>query len=260
MEQPEEAIPTETILGLPFYNGSLEAAIPEVLRGGLCCFPSGPGLAFLDESSLYRRSLQSARLLFIDSGFLALLWRKQTGRSVKRISGLRFLDALLASPLLPPPEKTLWVMPTPGQSERNRLYLASRGFELPPGNCYLAPIYPEDRIEDPALLRKIREIEPRLVFINIGGNIQEPLGAWLASRLPPQTSLLCTGAAIGFLSGNQTTIPLWADRIFLGWFFRVLGAPKSFFSRYWNARRLKHLVETWGPNLPGDSGSHKAPQ
>lgn len=242
MVKAEDPYPRESILGISFFNGDLSTGIRLALQGGLCCFPSGPGLATLDQQPRYRQALQSARLCFVDSGFLALLWKRKTGRVLNRISGLRFLDALLDHPDLPPPGKSLWVMPSRDEARVNQSYLQKRNYLLPVSSIYVAPRYPEDSIQDPDLLRKIESQNPALVVINLGGNIQEPLGAWLYPQIHPATTLLCTGAAIAFLSGIQANIPPWADRLYLGWFSRILQNPHYYIKRYWKARRLANLI------------------
>ncbi|HAQ58475.1 MAG TPA: glycosyltransferase, partial [Opitutae bacterium] len=60
----------------------------------------------------------------------------------------------------------------------------------------------------------------------------------------------CIGAAIAFLTGMQTRIPKWADRIYIGWQLRIIADPKTFLPRYWSARKLRTLLKQWGEQLP----------
>lgn len=62
------------------------------------------------------------------------------------------------------------------------------------------------------------------------------------SRMPHDTSpqmkppaILCTGAAIAFFTGGQVRIPRWADRLYLGWLFRIFENPKLYGKRYGDA-------------------------
>ena len=57
----------------------------------------------------------------------------------------------------------------------------------------------------------------------------------LLGTRPNGPVILCTGGAIAFLTGGQANIPTWADRMYLGWLFRVCQSPKTFLPRYWNA-------------------------
>lgn len=49
---------------------------------------------------------------------------------------------------------------------------------------------------------------------------------------------------------NRRTSPRWADSIYIGWLLRILADPKTFLPRYWNARKLKKLVDRWGGDAP----------
>jgi N-acetylglucosaminyldiphosphoundecaprenol N-acetyl-beta-D-mannosaminyltransferase len=84
----------------------------------------------------------------------------------------------------------------------------------------------------------------------VGGGVQERLGAYLQANLDQAPAIHCIGAAIGFLSGAQVRIPMWADRWKLGWFFRCLSAPRTFVPRYWDARRLVPLMLKFGERMP----------
>ncbi len=68
-----------------------------------------------------------------------------------------------------------------------------------------------------------------------GGLLVVPSGHGLAEHKP---AIICTGAAIAFLTGRQAQIPNWADRFFLGWLFRCMDQPKLFIPRYLYALKL----------------------
>ena len=90
-------IPRELVLGIGFYNDSVEDACVEIEEdGGLLVAPSGPGLAGdLIDSPIYKKALEEADLVLADSGLLCL-WAKYFSKSsIRRISGLFFLKNLL---------------------------------------------------------------------------------------------------------------------------------------------------------------------
>jgi UDP-N-acetyl-D-mannosaminuronic acid transferase (WecB/TagA/CpsF family) len=60
----------------------------------------------------------------------------------------------------------------------------------------------------------------------------------------------CTGAALGFLTGDQFAIPDWADRLFLGWVFRLFSQPGVFIPRLSHAFELPLLIWKYGEKLP----------
>ena len=246
-------IPKESVLGVSFYNGSVKDACMEVEEaGGLLVAPSGPGLAGdLVDSPIYRNALKEADLVLADSGLLCLWTKYFSKSSIKRISGLLFLKNLLDRKNWLR-DKTLWVMPTPKEADASMQWLKDRFPEAPEHReVYLAPIYPKvEKISDDELLAKIEKSKPKFVFIQLGGGTQERLGLFLKQKLSFKPAIICTGAALAFLSGQQAKIPMWADHLFIGWFLRCMHQPKTFIPRYLKAFKLIYLLFKFGKNCP----------
>jgi UDP-N-acetyl-D-mannosaminuronic acid transferase (WecB/TagA/CpsF family) len=133
-------------------------------------------------------------------------------------------------------------MPSEEDSRVNREWLNRQGLPVGADDCYLAPMYPSGRLSDEDLLSKIERRRPAFVVLNIRGGVQERLGFFLISRLSYRPAILCTGAAIAFLSGRQVGIPVWADRLMLGWLLRLLRSPVRFFPRIWKSLRLAPML------------------
>lgn len=239
------------ILGINFFNGNLEDAL-EIAQneGGLFLAPSGPNLADLGTLPSYDEALKAATINLVDSGCLALLWKQRTGERLQRHSGLKFLKALIDERTFKENPRQLWVLPNEEHVAATQAYLQKQKIALAPKHFYEAPHYSIDHIEDTHLFDRIREQRPDFVIIAIAGGKQEVLGNWLYQRLDYEPTILCIGAAIAFLNGKQANIPLWADRLFLGWFFRILHRPAIFIPRYWRARRLRRLLQEWGTEAP----------
>lgn len=262
------------ILGVLFYVGPIEGLIERTMRGGLIVVPSAPVLVNLQADAVHRRAIETSDLAVTDSGFMVLLWRLFAREKIIRISGLRYLRALLEDARFRDSRSILWIMPSKRDEIGNRAWLMEQGMTVEESDCYLAPMYArEGPLEDPALLALIREKRPQFVMINLGGGVQERLGLFLRDALRAtedgrQTSdsgdlpsglgrqmseaptympaLICTGAAIAFLSNRQVNIPPWADRLFLGWLMRILSSPTKFFPRYWQSLRLAGLMWRFG--------------
>ena len=237
------------ILGINYFIGSLEKLFYETLRGGLIVVPSAPVLANLPHNSAHRTALEGSDLAITDSGLLVLLWLLFQHKKLIRISGLRYLRHLLEQQAFRRAEATYWVMPTSDDAVANRQWLALRGIIVTSDYCYVAPIYTKQgEITDPALLTDLDQKQPRFVILNLGGGVQERLGYYLRTHLSYRPAIICTGAAIAFLSARQTTIPIWADRLMLGWFFRVASNPKLYLPRYWQSLSLVKLLWKHGSN------------
>ena len=134
-------------------------------------------------------------------------------------------------------------MPSAGDSEANLAWLRGQGFELSGEDTYVAPLYPrEGPISDDRLVELVNKRRPRLIVIALSGGVQERLGWGLRRKLAYKPTILCTGGAIAFLSGRQTRIPVWADRMALGWLLRFLSAPKAFSAKLKGVQRLAPMV------------------
>ncbi len=253
---------TTTILGIPFFSGNLREAIAAAKSGGLVVAPSGPGLAVdLAQDPAYAEALIRAEVTLPDSGFMILLWKLRGiftgGLAPERISGLKFLQALLREPMLRHAGASFWIMPSLPECERNLGWLSKQGFHhLSQEDTYIAPDYRNQNrgahgvLEDEALAALLEERRPQWIIVNVGSGVQEPLGHWLRSRLCYTPTIVCTGAAIAFLSGGQANIPNWADRLYLGWLFRIVSSPEVYLPRYLRAARLAATLLRYGKSAP----------
>lgn len=223
--------------------------------------PSGPGLALdLIHVPTYRDALLKADYAVPDSGYMVLIWNAlnafRRSARMKRYSGLELLLGLLDRPSMQGPGASFWVMPSEDDTETNLAWLNTHGLpDIRREDCYIAPYYrgslgADGRVEDPALLARIEAQRPKFVFLNIGSGVQEQLGLYLRENLSYQPAILCTGAAIAFLTGRQAHIPPWADRYFLGWLMRIFQDPKRYGDRYGKAFRLLPIMLRHRANLP----------
>lgn len=246
-----EEWPTTQILGIPFFTGTIERAVERAMEGGLVVAPSGPGLAGdLLRSEAYHEAVCTADLALTDSGFMVMLWRLITGRSIPRHSGLKFIRAVLERPELKKPGAIFWVMPSLEDDLKNREWLIANGFQVTEDDVYLAPRYGAGEIEDRELVQRIDARRPKIVMLAIGGGVQERLGHGLRKNLACRPGILCLGAAIAFLSGAQTSIPVWADRWRIGWLLRILSSPRRYLPRYVDALNLVPVLWRYRENAP----------
>src|SRR3954447_24699407 len=247
-------IPTRQILGVRFFNGDVEEAIAVMLRrGGFLVAPSGTCFGRLREDVLYRRAVLAADLAIGDSSLMVLLWRLFRHQSVQRISGLKYLRHLLRKLRGARNREVFWVLPTK-PARQNLLDWSNReAFLINRENCYIAPQYGSD-VEDRDLLALIEQHRAADVIIAIGSGAQEKLGYYLRENLSYRPAIHCIGAALGFVTGDQRTIPDWADRLFLGWFFRLFAQPGIFIPRLSRAFELPWLIWKYGEKLPPVEG------
>ena len=255
-----------TILGIKFFGGTSREAVDQISRsGGLLVAPAAPSLINLCRNEEYRQAILASDLAIADSGFMVMLWKLFTGETVPRISGLEYVKRLIEHESVQQPGAVLWIVATGSSGERllaflrsgecKRLCSSSRAHELCSGipvseeDIFVAPKYGR-QVEDEALLGIASQNHPRHIVVAVGGGVQDKLGRYLLERLEYRPAIHCIGAALGFLTGDQVWIPDWADKYYLGWFFRSLAQPKVFVPRFWSARKLPWLIWKYGDRLP----------
>ena len=240
--------PQHQILGIKFFGGTSREAVEEITRtGGLLVAPAAPSMINLCRDEDYRQALLEAQLAIADSGFMVLLWKLFNGEKVSRISGLEHVKRLLEHESVRRDGATLWVVPNDRGEKRLRAFLSRE--RVPSPTIYVAPKYAPP-VKDEALLVLVRQLRPKHIVIAVGGGTQDKLGQYLLGQLDYRPAVHCIGAAIGFLTGDQVRIPYWADKYYLGWFFRSLAQPKVFVPRFWSARKLPWLIWKYRERLP----------
>jgi N-acetylglucosaminyldiphosphoundecaprenol N-acetyl-beta-D-mannosaminyltransferase len=245
----------QTILGIRFFNGTAQGAIDEVSRqGGLVVVPAAPALKNLALDQQYREALLGADFALADSALMVLLWNMMQGARISKLSGLKYLRALIEQADLRNSESSFWVMPSPAAAERNVAWLRANGVPVADDNVYVAPTYGAV-ISDRELLKRLEARRPVHLVLGIGGGTQERLGFYLKQNLSFRPSIHCVGAAIAFLSGDQVRIPVWVDEVGLGWLWRSISNPQRFVPRYWDARHLVPLMLRYRDRLPVDRTS-----
>jgi len=177
-----------------------------------------------------------------------LLWKIFMGRHVERISGLKFLKRLVARLASHPEERVLWIVPSEQAHEKTIAWLRSVSL-ADTADFYIAPRYPAN-VRDDALTARIDTHSPAHVVIGIGGGVQEKLGLFLKENSRERPAIHCIGAALGFLTGDQPPIPMWADTLYLGWLLRLLRQPGIYAPRYLSAFKLPALIFRYKAALP----------
>jgi UDP-N-acetyl-D-mannosaminuronic acid transferase (WecB/TagA/CpsF family) len=239
-----------TILGIRLFVGTPENAVQRGMQGGLVVVPSAPVLMTMVQDHATRDALLAARLALSDSGLMVLVWNFLKRDRIRRVSGLEYIKLLVEEPEFRVPGASFWVMPNEEALEKTLRWLEKRGDRVTRDACYLAPMYGPGYVSDPELIRLLEVRRPRHIVIAIGGGVQERLGAYVQAHTDFAPAIHCIGAAIGFLSGAQVHIPMWADQWKLGWLFRCFSAPRTFIPRYWKARKLVGLIAKYGDRMP----------
>jgi len=238
------------VLGIRFFNGDADEAIQSITqRGGFLIAPSGTCFARLREDERYRRAVLAADLAIADSGLMVVLCRVFRREGLQRISGLKYLKHLLASLKAAGTGGVFWILPDERAAQKLLDWSGRDALPIAAEDCYVAPRYGIE-VADANLVSLIDRRRPAHVIIAIGSGAQEKLGHYLREHLSYRPAIHCIGAALGFLTGDQIAIPDWADRIFLGWFWRLFAQPRIFIPRLVQGFELPWLIWKYGEEMP----------
>ena len=211
-----------------------------ISKKGLFVFPSGPGIASINANKEYFLSLKKSDLVFFDSGFFVLLIKFLKNIKVKKFSGYKFLELFFIYLKKNKNKKVFCIDPNKKFSKSNKIFLKKLGVKKT--YHYLAPKYHNKNVFDKDLLKIIVKFRPNFIMTNIGGGTQEILGLYLREKLKFKVTIICTGGAISFFTGDQAPINSLIDKLYLGWFLRLIFNPFIFFKRYLIALKLIPMV------------------
>ncbi len=214
--------------GIKFYNLEFIELFKLLQKGGVLVAPAASALIDISENKGYYRALRKADWAILDSGLFCILLRFFREISVKKLSGYLFLTKLIDE-LSGSNQLIYSVDPNYEESKLNIKYLKSKNIKNL--KSYIAPMYKKTNIRDKLLLEEISKKRPKYVLINIGGGIQEILGIYLRDNLNYKPIIICTGAAIAFLTKKQAPINYFIDKFYLGWLFRIIHNPSIFLYR-----------------------------
>ena len=211
-----------------------------ISKKGFFVFPAGPALATIQNSNIYYKAIRKADLVFFDSGFFVLLLKIFKNIDVDKFSGFKFLNLFFAYLKRNKSKSVLCIDPNSKFSKSNKFYLKKLGIKKTYN--FLAPKYDPNNLSDKKLLKLINKIKPNFILTNIGGGTQEVLGMYLKKNLKFRTTILCTGGAISFFTGDQAPINTFVDKFYLGWLVRLIFNPITFLKRYIIGLKLIPMV------------------
>ena len=213
--------------GIKFYNYNFNKLFSIINKGGYLVAPAASALTGISTQKNYYNSLKKSDIAILDSGFFCILLRIFKGYKVSKLSGYLFLKNFIKK--VRKNNKFLLIDPTSIDSKVNLLFLKSKNIKKI--KSYAAPKYNNKKIKDIALIKLIKKYKPRYIIINLGGGIQESLALYIKNNTKLKVSILCTGAAISFLTKRQAPINDIIDKLYMGWLARTLYNPRRYFLR-----------------------------
>ena len=214
--------------GIKFYNYDFAKLFTIINEGGYLVAPAASALTSISDDRNYHDALIQSDIAILDSGFFCVLLRIFKGKKVSKYSGYLFLKNFL-NLNFSKEIKFLSIDPTEKDSNVNKAHFYKHNIENL--KSYVAPKYNSKKIIDNNLLEEIKRFQPRYIIINLGGGIQELLALYIKNNTKHKISILCTGAAIAFLTKRQAPINDIIDKFYLGWLARILFNPKNALKR-----------------------------
>ena len=211
---------------IKFYSGDYDQIKYEFDKGGVLVAPAASALANIDTDKQYYSSLKNSKIAILDSGFFCILLRIFRFQKVKKLSGFLFLKTFLDN--FKNQQKILFIDPSRKSNILNIKFLKSK--KIINFKTYIAPNY-NKKFFDLKLLNLINNYKPKYIVINIGGGSQEPLAIYINKNIKYKVSIMCTGAALAFMTGEQAPINKFIDKIYLGWLTRIVWNPKLYLGR-----------------------------
>lgn len=116
-----------------------------------------------------------------------------------------------------------------GNTKKNLYLLENKLISKYPGLNIVGSISPPFRelsqAEDQEVVKIIKRLSPDIIFVSLGAPKQEK---WMAGHKNRMTAVqLGVGAAFDFITGSVKPAPLWMQRYYLEWLYRLPQQPRK---------------------------------
>jgi UDP-N-acetyl-D-mannosaminuronic acid transferase (WecB/TagA/CpsF family) len=227
-------------LGIKFYNVGYQYVLDILLKGRkYLVIPAAYALARSYYFKKELKALQKSDIAIFDSGFFCFSLRLIKNIKVDKFSGYKFLNFFLDD-VRNKNKKILSLDPSFEDLKYNKKYLQFKKFKFVKN--YVCPMYQDKVIEDKKLIKIINEYKPEFIISNIAGGKQESLALYITQNATPNSSVICSGAALAFLTGRQAPITNFIDKYYLGWLIRLIYNPKLYLGRILFSFKLFFIV------------------
>ena len=76
------------------------------------------------------------------------------------------------------------------------------------------------------MIKKIKKVDPDIIFVSLGSPKQEIFSYRLSKILKENKIIIPVGAAFDFISGEKKQAPKWMGDWGLEWLFRLINEPR----------------------------------
>lgn len=224
------------------------------------CICNVHSLVTASEDPAHRDALEQADVRTPDGMPLVWLLRRRLMNGQERVDGPDFMLRYCAEA-----EKRGARVFLLGGTESSLELLRENLLRRFPGLCVAGAISPPfrvlEKVEEDALIRRIVESRPDVVFVGLGCPKQEIWMRLHSHRIP--AVLVGVGAAFDFIAGKISRAPAFVRNIGMEWFWRLCQDPSRLFRRYveTNSKFVWLLVrEAAAKKFAGLSGKSENPK
>jgi UDP-N-acetyl-D-mannosaminuronic acid transferase (WecB/TagA/CpsF family) len=226
--------------GIKFYEADYNYIINGLKKkGGYLVIPAASAMVEAIKNKKKFNALKKSTYAIFDSGFFCFCLSLTKFEYFKKFSGYKFLKSFI-NDNKNKNKKILSLDSSIIDLELNQKFLTKKGFKLIKN--YLCPFYSKNKIIDKKLIKIINRYKPEFIISNIGGGTQESLALYILSKINFKSSIICSGAALAFLTGAQAPITDIIDKLYLGWLTRLAYNPRLYFFRIMKSFGLFKIV------------------
>lgn len=198
------------------------------LRGKYIAVAGCHSLIEAYDNPEFKNILNSAALALPDGRSISLAQRKKGASQAKQILGPGIFEKLMRNKegrqlkhfFYGSTEKTLELLKQKLPVKYPNAKIV--GYYSPP----FRPLTPE---EDRNIIKMLKNSHADIIWVGLGSPKQE---RWMYAHKGKVNSLMLgIGGVFDFEAGNVKVPPAWINKLYLGWFFRMVQEPKRLFMR-----------------------------
>ncbi|MGI9450217.1 MAG: WecB/TagA/CpsF family glycosyltransferase [Geminicoccaceae bacterium] len=252
------------LFGVQIDGLRMDQAVRQVLDwvakpGRFCRYVVTPNVdhtVMLQEHEGLRAAYDHADLVLPDGYPVVWASRLVGKRLPERVAGSDLVPALFAAADQNAPLRVFLLGAGPGVAERAAKRIEQKWDSVEVVDTYSPPFgFEKDDVEQERILARVKAANPDVLVVGLGAPKQEVWVHDQRHRLASSVAL-CVGATIDFLAGEKNRAPVWIQRAYLEWLYRLLSEPKRLFWRYArDAWIFPQLVWREWRTLPGRSDS-----
>lgn len=199
---------------------------------GYVVTPNVDHAVLLSENESFRSAYDQADLILADGH--PIVWASRLLRQPlpERVPGSELVPALFDSYKNSGALKVFLLGALPGVGARAAANMKRQWPNVQTVGVYSPPIgFENDPDECSYALGRISLCRPDVVIVGLGAPKQE---IWVNQyhKQMNAKAVLCVGATIDFLAGEQKRAPVWMRKIGIEWIHRMCSQPRRLFKRY----------------------------